>query len=111
MIEIFKKLKKKIQKIRENRLKRKLKDLFPELPANNWIDRLDRSKYNIKYVMNQKTLDKIKSIVSEETVVAYNLVHVSDNLLKDGEVLEILSPKNPEPEVTYGELTQVGVEK
>lgn len=111
MIKLFKKLKEKIQKVRENRLKRKLKNLFPELPANNWIDRLDKSKYNIKYIMNQKTFDKVKSVISEEKLAVYNVICASDNLIRDGEVLEILSPKNPEPEVVYGELTQLRVEK
>lgn len=104
MIKIFKKIKDKIQKIREIRLNRKLKKLFPELPVNVSFDNFDSSKYNIKYIMNQKTFDKVKSTISEEKLAAYNVVYVSDNLVRDGEVLEICSPKNPEPEIAYGEL-------
>lgn len=101
MLKIFKKIKDKIQEIRFNR---QLKRLFPELPAITWLDKLDRSKYNIKYIMNQKTLDEVKSVVSEETLAAYNVVSVPDYSLPDREVLKVYSPKNSEPEIAYGEL-------
>lgn len=104
MLKIFKKIKDKIQKIREIRFNRQLKRLFPELPAITWLDKLDRSKYNIKYIMNQKTLDEVKSVVSEETLAAYNVVSVPDYSLPDREVLKVYSPKNSEPEIAYGEL-------
>lgn len=103
-MKIFKKIKDKIQKIREIRLERQIKRLFPELPAITWLNKLDSSKYNIKYVMNQKTLDKVKSVVSEETLAAYNVVSVPDYSLPDREVLKVYSPKNSEPETAYGEL-------
>lgn len=101
-MKIFKRIKNKIQEIREIRLRRKLNKLFPKLPVNNWTDKLDDSKYNIKYVMNQKTLDEVKSIVSEETLAAYNIVPVPDYSVPDREILKVYSPKNPEPETAYG---------
>lgn len=101
---MFKRIKEKIKEIQEIKIKRKLEKLFPELPANDWIDKLDESKYNIKYAMNQKTLDRIKSIVSGDILATYNIVPVLDNLLQYGEVMKIYSPKNPEPKTTYGEL-------
>lgn len=104
MIKLFKRVKDKIQKIQEIRLKRKLNKLFPKLPVNNWIDKLDNSKYNIKYVMNQKTLDEIKTIVSEETLAAYTIVPAPDYSMPDREVLKVYSPKNPEPGIAYSVL-------
>lgn len=93
---MFKKLKDRIQKIRLNR---KLRKLFPKLST---IAKLDDSKHSIKYYMNQKTLDKIKSILQEK-IVAYNVTVVPGDLLKDGEVIQIRSPKNPElVETVYG---------
>lgn len=104
MIKIFKKIKDKIQKIREIRLNRKLKKLFPELPANDWVDKLDESEYNIKYVMNQKTLDRLKLIVSEGAFATYNVVSVPDNLLRDGEVMKVFSPKDKSEKTACGQL-------
>lgn len=104
MIKIFKKIKDKIQKIREIRLNRKLKKLFSELPAITWLNKLNESEYNIQYVMNQTTFDKLKAVISDEALAAYNLVSVPDNLLPVGEVLKVYSSKNPEPEIAYGEL-------
>jgi len=104
VIKIFKKIKDKIQKIREIRLNRRLKKLFPELPVITWLNKLDESEYNIKYVMNQTTFDKLKAVVSDEALAAYNLVSVPDNLLPDREVLKVYSSKNPEPEIAYSEL-------
>lgn len=102
MIKILKKIKDKIEEIK---LKRNIKSLFPKLPANNWVDKLDCSEYNIKYVMNQKTLDRLKLIVSEETFTTHNVVSVPDNLLRDGEVFKIYSPKDKTEETIYGELS------
>lgn len=102
MIKIFKKIKDKIEEIK---LKRNIKSLFPKLPANDWIDKLNDSEYSIKYVMNQKTLDRLKLIVSEEAFAAYNVVPVPDNLLRDGEVFKIYSPKDKTEETIYGELS------
>lgn len=96
---MFRKIKDKIQEIRFNR---KLKKLFPKLSVIAKLNKLDTSKYNIRYCMNQKTLDKLKSVLQEK-IVAYNVTVVPDDLLKDGEVMQIQSPKNPEPvEIVYG---------
>lgn len=104
MIKIFKKIKDKIQKIREIRLNRKLKKLFPELPANDWVDKLDESEYNIKYVMNQKTFDKLKLVVSDEALEAYDTTVVPNSLVQYGEVIEIYFPKDKSEKTAYGEL-------
>lgn len=101
MIKIFKKIKDKIKEIKINR---DIKKLFPELPANDRVDKLDESEYNIKYVMNQKTLDRLKLIVSEGAFATYNVVPVPDNILRDGEVMKVFSPKNIESKTACGEL-------
>lgn len=95
---------KRIKEIRENRLKRKLKSLFPELPANDWIDKLDKSKYNIKYVMNQKTFDKLKLVVSDEALEAYDMTVVPNNMVQYGEVIEIYFPKDKSEKTACGQL-------
>lgn len=95
---------KRIKEIQEIRLKRKLKNLFPELPANDWIDKLDKSKYNIKYVMSQKTFDKLKSVVSDEALEAYDMTVVPNNLVQYGEVIEIYLPKDKSEKTACGEL-------
>lgn len=91
VIKIFKKIKDKIKEIKINR---DIKKLFPELPANDWIDKLDKSKYNIKYVMSQKTFDKLKLVVSDEALEAYDMTVVPNNLVQYGEVIEIYLPKD-----------------
>lgn len=101
MIKIFKKIKDKIKEIKINR---DIKKLFPELPANDWVDKLDESEYNIKYVMNQKTLDRLKLIVSEGAFATYNVVPVPDNLLRDGEVMKVFSPKDKSEKTACGQL-------
>lgn len=101
MIKIFKKIKDKIKEIKINR---DIKKLFPELPANDWADKLDESDYNIKYVMNQKTLDRLKLIVSEGAFAAHNVVSVPDNLLRDGEVMKVFSPKDKSEKTACGKL-------
>lgn len=101
MIKIFKNIKDKIKKIKINR---DIKKLFPELPANDWVDKLDESEYNIKYVMNQKTLDRLKLIVSEGAFATYNVVSVPDNLLRDGEVMKVFSPKDKSEKTACGQL-------
>lgn len=93
------------KRMREIRLKKKLKSLFPELPANDWIDKLDKSKYNIKYVMSQKTFDTLKLVVSDEALAAYNMTVVPDNLVQYGEVIEIYCPKDKSEKTACGELT------
>lgn len=102
MIKIFKKIK---DKIKEIKLKRDVKKLFPELPANNWVDKLDESEYNIKYVMNQKTFDKLKLVVSDEALEAYDTTVVPNSLVQYGEVIEIYFPKDKSEKTAYGELT------
>lgn len=99
MIKIFKKIKDKIKEIKINR---DIKKLFPKLPANDWVDKIDESEYNIKYVMNQKTLDRLKLIVSEGAFATYNVVSVPDNLLRDGEVMKIFSPKDKSEKTACG---------
>lgn len=101
MIKIFKNIKDKIKEIKINR---DIKKLFPELPANDWVDKLDESEYNIKYVMNQKTLDRLKLIVSEGAFATYNVVSVPDNLLRDGEVMKVFSPKDKSEKTACGQL-------
>lgn len=101
MIKIFKKIKDKIKEIKINR---DIKKLFPELSANDWADKLDESDYNIKYVMNQKTLDRLKLIVSEGAFATYNVVSVPDNLLRDGEVMKVFSPKDKSEKTACGQL-------
>ena len=98
---MFKRIKSKIQDIRNTR---KLKKLFPGLPAVTKLNRkFDKDKYNVTYCMSQETLDTLKTLVPEERLANYRLNVVPDNLLKKGEVMEIHSPKNPEPvEVVYG---------
>lgn len=71
---MFKRL---IERIKLNR-KLRLEKLFPKVPVNVNID---ESEYNVKYIMNQKTLDNLKSVVSKEAFAAYNMVSVPDNLL------------------------------
>lgn len=96
---MFKKLKGKIQKIRLNR---KLRKLFPKLST---ITKLDG---NIKYYMNQKTLDKIHSVVPEEKLAVYNMIVVPDDMLSYGEVFQVQTPKNPEPvEIIYAPVSPV----
>lgn len=92
------------KRMREIRLKKKLKSLFPELPANDWIDKLDKSEYNIKYVMGQKTFDKLKLVISDEALATYNMTVVSDSLVQYGEVIEIYCPKDKSEKTAYGEL-------
>lgn len=101
MLKILKKIKDKIEEIR---LKRNIENLFPKLPANDWTDKLDNSEYNIKYVMNQKTLDRLKLIVSEGAFATHNVVSVPDNLLRDGEVFKVYSPKDKSVKTACGEL-------
>ena len=101
MIKILKKIKDKIEEIK---LKRDVKKLFPELPANDWIDKLNESEYNIKYVMNQKTLDRLKLVISDEIFATYDTVAVPDNLLSYGEVFKVYSPKNKSEKTACGEL-------
>mgnify|MGYP007115389890 CR=1 FL=1 len=104
--KVFKRL---VERIKLNR-KLRLEKLFPEVPVNVNID---ESEYNVKYTMNQKTLDNLKLVVSEEAFAAYNMVSVPDSILGDGEVIKVFSPKNTEPETVYGEFIylQKGVEK
>lgn len=92
------------KRMREIRLKKKLKNLFPELPANDWIDKLDKSEYNIKYVISQKTFDKLKLVISDEALATYNMTVVPDNLVQYGEVIEIYCPKDKSEKTAYDQL-------
>lgn len=101
MIKILKKI---TDKIKEIKINRDIKKLFPELPANDWVDKLDESEYNTKYVMNQKTLDRLKLVVSDGAFTTYNAVPVPDNLLRDGEVMKVFSPKDKSEKTACGQL-------
>lgn len=97
---MFRKLRDKIQIFRSTR---KLKKLFPGLPAVTKFNKLDKDKYNVTYCMSQETLDMVKNLIPEERLANYKLNVVPDSLLKKGEVMEVHSPKDPKPvEIVYG---------
>lgn len=97
---MFRKLRDKIRDIRSTR---KLKKLFPGLPAVTKFNKLDKDKYNTTYCMSQETLDMVKNLIPEEKLANYKLSVVPDSLLKKGEVMEVHSPKDPKPvEIVYG---------